>query len=817
MLEIFQTFVFIFLLMYNADNLFLVERWCVLLAVFCVFSLFQAEAENESPTQVIRGRVIDKQTRVSLPGATVVLVGSDPLIATATDEDGEFRLTGSPLGRQSLLVSYIGYHNGFVSNLVVHSAREAVLLIELEEKVEMTGEVLVVGNSRKDIALNQMATVGARTFTVEEAGRYAGTREDVARMAMYFAGVSGANDSRNDIVIRGNTPGGILWRLEDVDIPNPNHFAASGTTGGPVGMLNNNTLRNSDFFTGAFPAEYTNVFSGVFDLKMREGNNETYEFLGQVGFNGFELGAEGPFSKRKKASFLANYRYSTLEVFDMLGINFGTSGIPKYQDLNIKVNFPLKKGKISAFALAGKSNISMLDSEENTTDLYTGEGMDLVNGSSLVASGVSYSLSHNEKTYSKFVFSYINQNGFTEMDEFDPGQAPEPYYRENNYEERIGFKYIINTKFNRKLLNRSGLTVDRYGFQLNTKIWDEEISRWESMLNNEKSVFSGTNLMRAYSQFVYKFSDAFEIKPGLSFMYFGLNDHYSLEPRFGASLKTGSHTRLHAGYGKHSRIQTLATYFLETVQDDGSFILENRDLDFTRAHHVALGFDALLADHLRMKAEAYYQYLYNVPVENEPSHYSIINAGADWGLNTRYGMENEGESWNYGVELTLEKFFQRHYYFLLTSSLFESKYTGSDGVVRNTAFNGNFVLNALAGKEIVLKENSILVFDGRVTWAGGKRYIPIDVEASENSSGPFSTEYFYDRAYSGQFPNYFKADVKIGFRKDGKKVSQLWEFYIENITNHKNPLNQSYSREKEQIETVYQLGFFPLFNYRIYF
>jgi hypothetical protein len=778
---------------------------------------FQMNGQEHHQSQVVRGRVIDKQTRMPLPGANVLLADSEPLIATATNEDGEFWLKDVPLGRQSIVVSFIGYHNGLADNLIVISARETVLLIEMEEKVEVTGEVIVSGNIRKDLALNQMAGVSARSFTVEEAGRYAGTREDVARMAMNFAGVSGANDSRNDIVIRGNTPGGILWRLEDVDIPNPNHFAASGTTGGPVGMLNNNTLRNSDFFTGAFPAEYSNVFSGVFDLKMREGNNEHHEFLGQVGFNGFELGAEGPFNRNRNSSFLANYRYSTLQVFDLLGINFGTAGIPNYQDLSLKMNFPLQKGRISVFALAGISAISMLDSEENKADLYSGEGMDLVNGSSLVASGVNYLWFHNENTYSKFVLSYINQNGFTEMDEFDPGESPEPYYRENNYEERLSFRYVLNKKFSRKFANRSGLTIDRFGYSLKAKIWDEDKDDWESMLNNRRTVFGGTDLLRSYTQFIYKFSDAFEIKPGVSFMYFGLNDKFSFEPRFGASLKTGYRTRLHAGYGKHSRIQSLATYFLETVHDDGSVELKNRNLDFTKAHHVALGFDALLSDHLRVKAETYYQYLYDVPVEDEPSYYSIVNAGADWGLNARDSMVNAGEAWNYGVEFTLERFYHRNYYFLVTTSLFESKYTGSDGVKRNTAFNGNFVVNGLAGREVVIRENATLVFDVRITWAGGKRYIPIDEEASKNSSGPFNTQYFYDLAYSEQFADYLKADVKIGFRRDGKKVSQLWEFYIENITNHKNPLSQSYSKAKERIETVYQLGFFPLFNYRIYF
>ena len=788
--------------------------------IFLVLFLLHFNSFSQEPgglVQTIRGKVVDQQTQMPLPGANVILLNSEPLKATATNQDGEFRLPNIPIGRHEIMVSFIGYHNGLVNNLVLNSARETVLYIELEEKVETTEEVVVVGNYRKDMALNQMASVSARAFTVEEASRYAGTREDVARMAMNFAGVSGANDSRNDIIVRGNTPSGVLWQLEDVDIPNPNHFAASGTTGGPVGMLNNNTLRNSDFFTGAFPAEYGNVFSGVFDLNMREGNNEKYEFLGQVGFNGFELGAEGPFKKGSKSSFLANYRYSTLQVFDLLGISFGTSGIPKYQDLSFKMNFPFRNGKISWFGLAGISSISMFDSEDNTADLYTSEGMDLENGSEAFASGLNLALFHNENTYSKFILSYVNQNGFTNLDQFDPGESPEPFYREDNIEERLTFKTIFNTKFNRKFSNRSGFTVDRYAYQLHSRIWDEDESTWEYLLNNKKSVSEGPNLYRTYSQFVYKFSDRFEIKPGIHFMYFGLNGKFSAEPRFGASWKTGVNTSLNFGYGKHSMAQSMATYFIESINDAGEIEITNKNLDFTKAYHWVLGFDALLSDHLRLKTETYYQYLYDVPVEKKPSTFSLVNSGAGWGLNTRNNMQNAGEAWNYGVEFTLEKFYHKNYYFLTTLSLFDSKYTGSDGVKRNTAFNGNFVFNTLAGREFVLSSKSTLVFDVRITWAGGNRYTPIDIEASRNTNEAFGTEYFYELAWSEQFPNYLKADVKIGFRLDGKKVSQLWEFYVENVTNHKNPLNQTYSKSKDAIETIYQLGFFPLFNYRIYF
>jgi hypothetical protein len=783
--------------------------------IFLRFFAVGYAQSDEDQGQVLRGRVVDKLTQVPLTGANVILQNSNPLLVSATNENGEFRLNNVPFGRQSVVVSFVGYHSSHINNLIVTSGRETVLYVELEEKVEITGEVVVTGNQRKDLAVNQMASVSARAFTVEEAGRYAGSREDVARMAMNYAGVSGANDQRNDIIIRGNTPAGILWRLEGVDIPNPNHFAAAGTTGGPIGMLNNNTLRNSDFYTGAFPAEYSNVYSGVFDLNMREGNNEKYEFLGQAGFNGFELGAEGPVKRGSKSSFLANYRYSTLQVFDLLGISFGTSGIPQYQDLSFKVNFPVKKGKVSVFGLAGSSSISMKHNDE-AEELYTSEGMNVVNGSESLATGIHYSMFHNENTYSRFILSYVVQNGYTNLDKFDPGEQPEPYYREDNKEERLAFRYIFNKKMSRKLFSRSGFTIEKQGYGLDAKI-DEDGRGWKYYLDNRKEITDGPFLVNAFTHVSLKFSDRFEIKPGISYLHFGLNGSYSVEPRFGASWKTGERTSLNLGYGKHSKSQPLTAYFMETLYSDGIAVLENKDLDFTKAHHGVLGFDALLTRQLRIKTEGYYQYLYNIPVENKASSYSMINAGTGWGLNTRNSLVNEGEAWNYGIEFTLEKFYHKNYYFLTTLSLFDSKYTGGDGVKRNTAFNGNYVFNALGGKEFILNDKTTFIADLKLTWAGGKRYTPIDVEASKNTNDAFGTEYYDHLAFSEQFPDYLKADVKIGMRRDGRKVSQLWEFYVENVTAHKNPLNQLYSHDKGQVETIYQLGFFPLFNYRIYF
>ena len=207
-------------------------------------------------------------------GAAVVVVDSDPLIGITTDIDGKFNLPNVKVGRVDLKITYLGYAPRTLSGIELFSGKELVLNVEMQEMVMKKDEVVVKASRRKEEALNTMATVSARVFSTEEASRYAGTRNDVSRMATNFAGVRGANDATNDIVIRGNSPTGLLWRLEGVDIPNPNHFGNLGSTGGPVSMLNSNVLSNSDFLTGAFPSDYGNGLSGVFDLRMRHGNNE---------------------------------------------------------------------------------------------------------------------------------------------------------------------------------------------------------------------------------------------------------------------------------------------------------------------------------------------------------------------------------------------------------------------------------------------------------------------------------------------------------------------------------------------------------------
>jgi hypothetical protein len=789
----------------------------------CTFILFaillwlgQGIIINAQPlTQTIIGQVIDKQSEQTLPGAVVTIPGTAPLIVTSTDTHGNFKLSNIPIGRVTVQVTYVGYETVTLGNIYLNSGKEMVLHIEMEEKVQTMEEVTITADSSKEKPINNMALLSARSFTVEETEKYAGSRGDVSRMASNFAGVSFSNDSRNDIIIRGNSPSGLLWRLEDVDVPNPNHFAENGTTGGPVSMLNNNDLRNSDFITGAFPAEYGNALSGVFDLKMRNGNNEKHEFLGQVGFNGFELGAEGPINRAHGSSYLVNYRYSTLEVLNQLGVNYGTAGVPQYQDLNLKIVFPVSKGIISIFGLAGKSQISMLASELSDNDFYLGNDENLYNGSKMATSGISYTRFLTDKTYAKIILSGFYQWGGTNIDTLSINKAPTRYYSEGIGESRISITVLTGTKFNSRLSTKSGITVDQMGYNLSASLYNETSKNLSAILNGNKNVTDGVHLIRTFYELSYKLTDKITLNPGLNLMFFELNRQLALEPRAGISWKYANNRTLTLGYGLDSKTQTLATYYLGTyVGPDNQYVETNRKLGFTESNQFVLGHEWNIRRDIHLKTEIYYQYLFDVPVESKPSFYSVLNDGAYWGVQTNDSLVNKGTGRNYGLELTFEKFFSRGYYFLVTSSLFDSKYKGSNGIERNTAFDGNYVINTLIGKEIPVGNRATLNIDYKMAFAGGKRYTPIDTVHSNT----VNTVYLNNESYRKQFSPYFKADIKIGFKLNGRKISQEWQAYVENFTNHQNVLEQTFSYTAPgKISTTYQLGFFPMFLYRINF
>lgn len=761
--------------------------------------------------QNIYGKVVDKVTGQPLYGATIIGNVEGKTFLTTTDTSGYFLLSSIPVGNISIKVTCIGYETVYFSKLLLTSAKEMQLFVEMEESVVQIDEVLIKSQKEKIVPLNEMAVVSSRAFTVEETERFAGSRGDVARMASNYAGVSFMNDQRNDLIIRGNSPKGLLWRLDDIEIPNPNHFAETGTTGGVVSMLNNNTLRNSDFYTGAFPAEFGNAISGVFDLKMRNGNYNKYEFTLQSSFNGLEAGAEGPIKRINQSSFFAYYRYSFLDFMNMIGFKFSSNeAIPRYQDFILKVNYPLKNGIIQIHSLLGNSSI-YIPGESDT--YYKIDYQDIYNYSSVNTVSLSYTHYLSKNSFLKFIIYYLAQIGGTDIDSIsydnDKTRIIEHYIKEN----KLSLSTNISGKINSNYSYKAGIKIDKLAYIMNSKYYDYDFLKLVNYLNQRKNLEDGPYLINTYLQFKIKYAKTW-ILPGLHYTLLTLNNSKSFEPRIAFKYILSKNQSLNFGYGLHSRMHSLSTYYYGTFVSIDNYVETNKSLKFLKAHHFVYGYDWKIKKDLYFKAETYFQYLFKIPVERKDSWYSLINSGTTWGPDTRDSLVNNGIGKNYGVEFTLEKFFNKKYYFLSTLSLYNSLYKASDNVWRNTVFNGNYIYNLLFGLEHFINKKSLILFDFKLSIAGGRRYIPIDLEKSI-----ISGQQVYDETsiYKCQYPPFFKIDVKIGYKQNFKTMSQEYQFYIENLTDNKNILYEFYNNSTKKIHKVYQLGFFPMVLWRLNF
>ena len=783
--------------------------------LFFVLIMLQFQLYSQQITQTVRGIVTDADSKQTLEGVAVILSGN-PKISSTSDAKGNFKLLNIPVGRQAFQFTLLGYNTRTVSNIEVTSGKEVILNIELTEKVYETKAVEITATKQSNIPNNEMATLSVRNFNSEETNRYAGSRGDPSRMAATTAGVSSGNDSRNDIIVRGNSPIGVLWRLENIDIPNPNHFSAQGATGGPISILNNNLLANSDFYTGAWPADYGNKSAAVFDLKLRNGNNEKKEFTGQVGINGFELGAEGPFKKGYNGSYLVNYRYSTLDAFTALGINFGVSGQPRYQDVSWKVNLPTAKmGTFNFWGIGGVSNISLLDSEKKNSDWsFTNSGTDLVYGSRMAATGISNTHYYNTTTFGKISLSATSATFIATVDTIALNKDKFRTFNSNSTDNQMHVQYLLNSKLNSRNLIRFTSTYTFLNLNYQIGQYNRKFGLFVDLLNEN----SNTGLIQSSFSWQYKLNDRLVFNTGLHYQQLLLNNSLAIEPRVGMKWLLKKGQALNAAYGLHNQMQPLINYFYKSYNaTTGSYTQTNINMDFTQSHHYVLGYENNFNDYIRFKIETYYQTQSKVPVNGaQPDYFSMLNQGSDiGGLELVDSLVNKGLGKNYGVEITIEKIFHKNYYVLLTTSLFESFFRGSNQVWHHTAFSGGFVSNVLAGYELPLSNGKYKIsLDIKSTIAGGNRYVPIDEAASQQQG---SAVFIAEKAFDARFRNFRKTDVKLAFKLNQKKVSQSLFISLENIFNTQNVLRQYYDPRLGKLKVEYQFGLFPIGGYRIEF
>ena len=595
---------------------------------------------TKAQTQIVRGLILDTDSKMPLPNVSVILLGSQPIIGTVSDVDGRFRLEKVPIGRHSFQFQSLGYKSQTMNNVIVTSGKEVVLELTMVESVETLEEVVVVASEAKELPINEMAKVSARTFSLEEVTRFSGGRNDVARLATNFAGVSSANDSRNDIVVRGNSPTGLLWRVEGLPVATTNHFATFGTTGGPVSALNTNLLKTSDFLTGAFPAEYGNANAAVFDVKFRNGNTEKYEFTAQMSaFSGLELMAEGPFNKKKNGSFLISYRYGIASLAAT-----GTSATPYYQDLSFKLDFGSGKfGRFELFGFGGLSSIDFIGDEIQEDDLFADPFSDSYFKSNIGAIGLNHTLRFSNKAFLKTTIGATATQSKFLQDNFlvdSTTSIKTGKYRAtevNDMEARYTLSSQYNKKYSARFNLRAGVIAELFNIQSllldrdrRADIPDLDDNGIPDYFVKVRDIDTYSLLSQFYAQGEYRFTDEFSLTAGLHAQHNEYNDDFLMAPRSALAWQFTKKQRLSVAYGLHGQLVPLPilTYLEPTA--DGSGETTNKNLSFMKSHHFVVGYDYSFAPSWRFKSEVYYQSLFDLPIDQLGTSYSVLNQGSNF-------------------------------------------------------------------------------------------------------------------------------------------------------------------------------------------
>lgn len=758
-------------------------------------------------TQTVRGTIVDFDSKVPIIGAKVIVLGTEPLQGAVTDINGDFKIEKVATGRIQLRITSSGYQEIFLPNILVESGKEKILSIEMLEDIKTLKTIEVTAENDKSESINKMSSVSAKTFTVEETNRYAGSLNDPARMVSGFAGVTGNPEGDNDIVVRGNSPRGILWRLEGIDIPNPNHFSGNGATGGPISALNGAMLANSDFFSGAFAPEYGNALSGVFDVKFRDGNNEKREYSFSAGVIGVDGTLEGPFKKGYRGSYLINYRYSSIGLLDKFGI-LDFDGIPIYQDASFKFNFPTKNaGTFSLVGMGGVSHIDQSDQNDSTGHVYWTYDF----GANMGVVGLKHAYIINPKVYVKSYVSVSTASNFGEgewqkADSTGLFTAERDLYRDN----QLKAQSILNFKLNNKNLFQAGATYTRFNYKY---FFEHDYDDENGIMKRENDASGDADMVQSFASWKYRMTNDLTLVSGVHHTHFFLNNTYAVEPRLGLKWNVKKRHTLSLGAGMHSRIESLSTYLYNELQPDGTYKYLNRNMDLSKSIHSVLGYSFQISENMYAKTELYYQHLYNLPVSSDStSYYSLVNSSQ--GI-PDYKLVNKGTGHNYGVELTVERFFHKGYYFLLTGSLYKSEYKALDGVMRSTRFDANYASNFLFGKEWEFgnQKNKTFGMNTKISFIGGNRYTPVDLQASIDQGHTV----LQNKPFGAKGDDIFFVNLGLTYRCDMKRATHSFKIDIQNLTNNQARVEEYYNDRTKSLEYGTQLSFIPNLIYTIKF
>ena len=804
--------------MMNINKSFL-RRLVMLVAVVAGVLLPQSVV-----AQTIKGSVTDAITGETLIGAAVKVAELKD-VGGITNIDGEFSITITQPGRYTIETSYMGYEPSVLKEVLVAGAKDVVLDITLRESSTDMNEVVIKPRVNKESTVNPTALVGGMMLSMEEASRYAGGYNDPARLVTAFAGVAGQGDG-NGISVHGNAPQFMQYRLEGVEIFSPNHFADLYSAGfGMVSALNSNVITNSDFFVSTFNSSYNNALSGVFDVRMRAGNNSKFENGVQVGSVGIEWTSEGPISKKNNSSFIFNYRYGfstiarKLKLIDTYGSQYD------FQDLSFKLNFPTKKaGTFSAFAL-GFIDKSW-DVELDIKDIHSIYDASDQEGSLYNALlGASHKIHFDNKWTWRTTAAYNMQHNKVDMEywglHFDANHKPIGFEGKDypfSYLKQNEDRAVFNTELSKQVTPRWLLQL---GGEYSHRFFDLNFRTAENVYEPVSptpyyATKDNTGLASIFWSNLWKPTDNLSFNIGLSGSYFLLSKDFSIEPRASMKWEPGKRHSISLGYGLHSMIEKLDAYFFRNA--DGT--MANKDLGLSKAHHLLTTYMYKFTDNLNLRFNAYYQYGFDTPVGINGSTFCTVNRLFNY---IEEPLVNEGNTRNYGADITLEHYMSRGFYGQVNGSLFKSEYRGLDKKWRNQLYDRGYMVKVLGGKEWMIGKRKQDVFNVSVkyTLQGGLRHTPIDVDAmrANVAAGIINDQPIYkeDEAMTLQFDPTSILDLTVSYKINRKNVGHTIAFEGVNILQHETPYAVHYDLGTGQLRVDKSGISLPNIYYRIDF
>ncbi|MCF8465189.1 MAG: TonB-dependent receptor [Flavobacteriales bacterium] len=680
------------------------------------FLLLLLSFNSWAQTGIIKGRVADGNTNEPIPFANVIIQGTT--IGASSDLDGNYEITGVKPDLYNVEVSYLGYKSQVIYEVQVFNNKPAQVDFKLEEDSKTLEVVVVKANPFEK---KEESPVSVRTIGVNEIERNPGGNRDISKALQSLPGVASSVAFRNDLIIRGGAPNENRFYLDGIEIPNINHFATQGSSGGPNGLINVNFIREVEFFSGAFPANRGNTLSSVLNFKFKDPRQDRIGGNFTLGSSDAGITIEGPIAPGH--SFMFSYRRSYLQfLFQLIGLPF----LPTYDDFQLKYKAKINdRNEITVIGLGAIDQFKLNLDDDLDEDQKRLVEILPVNNQWNYALGVNWK-NYREKGYSELVVSrnMLNNRAFKYADNIEAdtnlildytSQEIENKLRfENNWRDKgwkINYGVLYEfARYNNSTFSKITLPDGSTGtIDFSSAV---DIHKWGAFGQVSRSFVSGRLLLSLGARV-----------DGNSYSTQMAKTYETFSPRFSISYAINDQFNLNANVGRYFQLPPYTT--LGFRNNSGTLVNRDNGLKYIASNHAVLGGEFITQTGLKVSVEGFFKYWENYPFLVRDS-ISLANLGADFGVigNDEVRSDNEGRA--YGVELLVQQKLWKNFYGILAYTWVRSEFQDFKGDFIPSSWDAQHLISFTGGYKF--KRNWEIGLRWRFT--GGSPYTPADEETS---------------------------------------------------------------------------------------